>query len=115
MKTRERKSNPGWELRVESQIKKKFDKSKNTKRNIKRFGRNWTQNKFEETCQKILAKEERLNRYWAKTKQYRQNWTFQNNEKNSTNNWGRIGEAISTTECERGEKILEQNMGTEKS
>ena len=26
-----------------------------------------------------------------------------------------MGEAISTTECERGKKILEQNMGTERS
>ena len=40
-------------------------------------------NKIKKTA---MIKEGRLKRYWDKSKQYRQNRTFQNNEKNSTNN-----------------------------
>ena len=36
---------------------------------------------LEEINQKVLAKEGRLKRYWQRVKQYRQNWTFQNNER----------------------------------
>ena len=45
-----------------------------------------TKNKTLEDQPKILAKDGRLKRYRDKTKQYRQNRTFQNNEKYSTNN-----------------------------
>ena len=64
---------------------------------------------------KILAKEGRLKRYQNKTKQYRQKRKFQNNEKILPIIWRRMGEAISTTGCEKAKKILEQNMGTESS
>ena len=67
------------------------------------------------TNQKILAKERRLKRYRDKAKQYNQNRTLQNNEKILPAVWGKMGEAILTTGCERGKKILEQNMGTERS
>ena len=40
---------------------------------------------LEKINQKVLAKEGRLNIYRQRVKQYRQNRTFQNNEKNSTN------------------------------
>ena len=36
---------------------------------------------LEEINQTVLAKEERLNRYRQRVKQYRPNWTFQNNER----------------------------------
>ena len=36
---------------------------------------------LEETNQKVLAKEGRLKKYQGRTKQYRQNKTFQNNER----------------------------------
>ena len=41
---------------------------------------------LEEINQKVLAKEGRLKRYRQRVKRYRQNRTFQNNEKNSINN-----------------------------
>ena len=40
---------------------------------------------LEEINQKILGKEGRLKKYRDRIKQYNQNRTFQNNEKNSTN------------------------------
>ena len=36
---------------------------------------------LEETNQKVTSKEERVKRYLDRTKQYRQNRTFQNNER----------------------------------
>ena len=41
----------------------------------------------EEIIQKVLAKERKLKRYRQRVKQYRQNGTFQNNERKFTNNW----------------------------
>ena len=51
-----------------------------------------------------------------KTKQFRQNKTFQNNEeKILPTNKRRMSEDMPATRCERGKMILEQNMGTERS
>ena len=36
---------------------------------------------LKEINQKVLAKEGRLKRYRQRAKQYRENWTFQNNER----------------------------------
>ena len=62
------KTEKAWQLELKKKKKKKKKKM------------------LEETNQKILAKEGRLKRYQDKTKQYRQNRTFQNNEKIFTNN-----------------------------
>ena len=82
-----RKSKPGWELRLESQIKGLRQQAKMLKRNIKIFSdeiekvRQLERKiKLEESNQKILAKEGRLKRYWDGIKQYKQKRTFQNNE-----------------------------------
>ena len=92
LKTTNRKSKPGWELRFESLIKKTTITNKDIKtEHWENFGRNWkstatrTKKKSLRTPTIILAKEGRLKRYQDKIKQYRQNRTFQSNEKNSTN------------------------------
>ena len=72
--------------------------------------------KLEKTKQKILGKKGRLKRYWDRTKQYRRNRIFQNNEKKILPpSRGRMGESITTTKCERDQKILEQNIGMDRS
>ena len=82
------KSKPGWEFRQKTQIKnlrkqmKVVKQKKNAEINRKE---NTTQEKLtvqlEETHQKVLAKEGRLKRYRQRVKQYKQNRTFQNNER----------------------------------
>ena len=83
------KSKPGWEFRLETQIKnlrkqlKVVKQKKNAGINKNRKEKT-TQEKhtiqLEERYQKLLAKEGRLKRYRQRVKQYRQNRTFQNNE-----------------------------------
>ena len=82
------KSKPEWEFRLETQMKnlrkqmKEVKQKKNAEINRKE---NTTQEKLtvqlEEIHQKVLAKEGRLKRYRQRVKQYRQNRTFQNNER----------------------------------
>ena len=78
------KSKPGWEFRLENLRKqlKVVKQNKNAEINRKE---KTTQEKLtvqlEEIHQKILAKEGRLKRYRQRVKQYRQNRTFQNNER----------------------------------
>ena len=90
------KSKPGWEFRLETQIKnlrkqmKMVKHKKNAEINRKE---NTTQEKLtvqlEEIHQKVLAKEGRLKRYRQRVKQYRQNRTFQNNKKKILSTIGR--------------------------
>ena len=89
-KRHERKSKPGWEFRLETQIEnlrkqlKVIKQKKNAEINKNRKEKT-TQEKLtiqlEEIYQKVLAKEGRLKRYLQRVKQYRQNRTFQNNER----------------------------------
>ena len=82
------KSKPGWEFRLETQIEnlrkqlKVVKQKKNAEINRKE---KTTQEKLtvqlEELHQKVLAKEGTLKRYRQRVKQYRQNRTFQNNER----------------------------------
>ena len=84
------KSKPGLEFRLKTQIKnirkqlKGIKQKKNAGINRKRKEKT-TQEKLtiqlEEIYQKVLAKEGRLKGYQQKVKQYRQNRTFQNNER----------------------------------
>ena len=84
------KSKPGWEFRLQTQIKNlrkqaKIIKQKKDAGIIRNRKKKTTQEKLtiqlEEINQKVLAKEGRLKRYRQRGKQYRQNRTFQNNER----------------------------------
>ena len=87
-KNMKEKSKSGWEFRLKTQIEnlrkqlKVVTQTKNTEINRKE---KTTQEKLteqlEEIHQNILAKEGRLKRYRRRVKQYRQNRTFQNNER----------------------------------
>ena len=108
LKTNDRKSKSGWELRLESQIKRLRQQARILKRNIKKY-----LDETERTRQlelkkialgnqrKILAKEGRLKRYQNKAKQNRQNRTFQNNEKKSTNNQAKPYQQPDSREAKR--------------
>ena len=84
------KSKPGWEFRLETQIKilrkqlKLTKQKKNAEINRIRKEKT-TQEKLtiqlEEIYQKVLSKEGRLKRYRQRVKQFRLNRTFQNNER----------------------------------
>ena len=85
-KARRKKSKAGWEIRLETQIKKKstktVQKDKTKVRHWNMLGQkgNTTQGKIavqlEEINQKVLAKEGRLKRYRQRVKQYRQNRAY---------------------------------------
>ena len=89
-KSSKEKSKPGWEFRLETQIKNLRKQVKMIKQN-KDAGVIWNRKekttqekltiKLEEINQKVLEKEGRLKRYQQRVKQYRQNRTFQNNER----------------------------------
>ena len=87
-KSIKKKSKPGWEIRLEKQIKTlqkqaKMIKQKKDARICWNKKEKATRGKItlqlEEINQKVMAKEGRLKRYRQKVKQYRQNRTFQNN------------------------------------
>ena len=89
-KSTKEKSKPGWEFRQEKQIKnlRKQGKMLNQRKDngiIRNRKEKATQEKLtiqlEEINQKVLAKERRLKRYRQRVKQYRQNRTFQNDER----------------------------------
>ena len=66
--------------------------------------------------QKVLAKEGKLKRYRQRVKQYRQNRTFQNNERKIPSTIGRKWhENIPTIGCQRNQTILDENMATKKT
>ena len=87
-KSPKKQQKPWWKIRLESQIKKNTKTSPNDKKE-----RRWNKREegtgnvekitvqLKEINQKVLAKEGRLKRYWQRVKQYRQNRTFQNNER----------------------------------
>ena len=90
-KSMKKESKPGWEIRLETDIKistktGQNDKTKKRRWNmLKQKKEKATRRKItvqlEEINQKVLAKEGRLKRYRQSVKQYRQNRTFQNNER----------------------------------
>ena len=87
-KSTKKQQKPGWEIRLESQIKKLRKQARMMKRGAeisegKKEQATWGKItvQLEEINQKILAKEGTLKRYRQKGKQYRQNRTFQNNER----------------------------------
>ena len=89
-KARRKKSKPGWEIRLETQMKKstKTGQDDKTKENAGTRGDEKEKSntrkisiQLEENNQKVLTKEGRLKRYRQRVKQYRQNRTFQNNER----------------------------------
>ena len=85
-----KKSKPGWEIWLETQIKNlqkqaKMIKQRKDAATCRDKKEKATQEKItiqhEEINQKALVKEGRLKRYWQRVKQYRQNRTFQNNKR----------------------------------
>ena len=87
-KSTKKQQKPGWEIRLESQIKKLRKQARMMKRGAEisrgeKEQATWEKItvQLEEINQKIRAKEGRLKRYRQMVKQYRQNRTFQNNEK----------------------------------
>ena len=78
-KNTKEKSKPGWEFRLETQIEnlRKQLKMIKQKKNAEIIRNRKLTIQLEEIYQKVLAKEGRLKR----VKQYRQNRTFQNNER----------------------------------
>ena len=89
-KSTKEKSKPGWEFRLETRINNlrkqaKMIKQKKDAGIIRNRKEKTTQEKLtiqlEEINQKVLAKKGRLKRYRQRVKQYRQNRTFQNNER----------------------------------
>ena len=92
LKNTNRNSKPGWEIRLETKIRNLQQQAKMIKKR-KNAGTCDTKEKaiqikltiqLKEINPKVLAKEGRLKRYQDWVKQYRQNWTFQNKEKNFT-------------------------------
>ena len=86
-----KQSKLGWEIRQETQIKKiyengpKWVKQKDPGICGNRMEKTTRENitvQLEEKTQKVLEKEGRLKRYRQRVKQYKQNKTFQNNERN---------------------------------
>ena len=87
-KSTKKQSKPGWEIRLETQIKKQRKQARMIRKRgteIIRKKKQVTWGKItvqlEEKKQKVPAKEGRLKRYRQRVKQYRQNRTFQNNER----------------------------------
>ena len=89
-KNTKKKSKPRWEIRLETQVRRLRQRAKilNQMENKRLFSekqrksRRLEQNiQLKEINQKVLSKEERLKRYRDRAKQYRQNRTFQNNER----------------------------------
>ena len=84
---------PGWEIRLEGQIKKLRQQAKMLKKILKKLTKIYWDEKTKtkqqtslkiqlgEINQKILAKEGILKRYWDTIKQRKQNRTFQNKER----------------------------------
>ena len=89
LKSIQKKSKPGSQIRLEKQIRNLRKQAKMMKQR-KNAGTFWdkkekaTQERItillEEIHQKVLAKKGRLKRYQQRVKQYRQNGTFRNNE-----------------------------------
>ena len=82
-------SKPGWEVRLETQIKNLRKQAEMVKqkypgicgKRMEKTTREKIAAQLKEINQKVLAKEGRLKRYRQRVKQYRQNRTFQNNER----------------------------------
>ena len=99
-----RYTKPGCEMMVQGQIKKLGQVK--LLRKVKHTGTQWKEKtpkgrlqtslstQLEDINQKILVKEGRLKRYQESVKQYKQNRTFQNNERNSTNKGWRVHRQI---------------------
>ena len=105
----------GWEIRLESQIKTNYEnKPEWMKRGAEISGGKKEQAtggkitvQLEEINQKILAKEGRLKRYRQRVKQYRQNRTFQNNERKFDQQLGGSDtKTVPTTGRKRNRAIL---------
>ena len=89
-KSTKKKSKPGWEIWQETLIKKSLRKQAKMIKQ-KYAGICWNKKEmatrrkitvqFNEINQQVLAKEGRLKRYRQRVKQYKQNRTFQNNER----------------------------------
>ena len=88
-KSTKKQFKPEWGIRQETQIKKSTKTSQNSKqkepriceKRMEKTTREKITVQLEEINQKVLAKERRLKRYRQRVKQYRQNRTFQNNER----------------------------------
>ena len=90
IKSTNKKSKPGWEIRGETQIRNRQKQAKMIKLR-KIAGTFWDKKKKgiqekittqrEEINQKVMTKGGRLKRYRQRVKQFRQNRTFQNNER----------------------------------
>ena len=84
-----KQSKPGWEIRLETQIKNLRKQAKMVKQKdpgicgnrMEKTTREKITVQFEEIYQKVLSKEGRLKRYRQRVKQYKQKRTFQNNER----------------------------------
>ena len=107
--------NPDKNLRKQAKIVKQKDPRICGKR-MEKTTREKITVQLEEINQKVLAKEGRLKRYRQRVKQYRQNRTFQNNERKFYHQLvGHDTKNISTTRRQRNRTILDENMATEKA
>ena len=123
-KSTKKQSKPGWEVRLETQIKNLRKQAKMVKqkdpricgKRMEKTTREKIKVQLQDINQKVLAKEGRLKRYWQRVKQYRQNKTFQNNEgKFYQQLGGHDTKNIPTTRRQRKRTILYENMATEKN
>ena len=123
-KSMKEKSKPGWEIRLETQIKKSTKTGQNDKTKQRRW--NMLEQKGKGNTRKnnsttwgnkpiILAKEGGLKRYRPRLKQYRQDRTFQNNERKFCQQLGGDNtKNIPTTVSQRNRTILDENIATKK-
>ena len=115
-KSTKKQQKPGWEIRLESQIKKKTtktspnDEERRWNKREEKERATWRKItvQLEEINQKVLAKEGRLKRYRQRVKHYRQNRTFPKQRKEILSTIGREWhENIPTTGCKRNLAILD--------
>ena len=116
LKTTERKTKPGWELRVELQIKRLRLQVRILKWSIKKFSDETEKAQQLELKKKAWGDQLRNTSKRKNTKKIPrqdQTWTKQGvpKQRKKLTIRGKMGEAISTTGRERDKKILEQNMG----
>ena len=119
LKTKDGKSKPGWEIRLELQIGKQRQQAKIQKQNIKIYSDE------EEKARQLKRKvqlDETNHKVLATKKIPRQDQTIQTKQdipkqlkKILPTSIEVMGEDISPIRCERGKMIFEQNMETERS
>ena len=122
-KTSKKPSKPGWEVRLETQIKKSTKTDQNGKQKDpgicgKRMGKTTLEKitvQLEEINLKFLAKKGRLKRYRQRLKQYRKQDIAKQQKKIQSTTGRAWHKNIPTTRHQRNRAILDENMATEKT